>query len=91
MSYYDQLHPWVVYRLLPNCQTIAVARFRRRNDAEMYLMAVRQLVGEARWAIAFDPPPIPLPSPMPDAEGRSLHFLETPPKGEERQRNQRPA
>jgi len=35
MSYYDQLYPWVVYRLLPNCQTIAVARFRRRNDAEM--------------------------------------------------------
>ncbi len=84
MSYYDQLHPWVVYRLLPNCQTIAVARFRRRNDAEMYLIAVRQLVRQARWVIAFDPALISTP----DAEGRSLDFLETSPKGEERQRNQ---
>ncbi len=92
MSYYDQLHPWVVYRLLPNFQTIAVARFRRRNDAEMYLIAVRQLVRQARWAIreaiptgtAFDPALISTP----DAEGRSLDFLKTSPKGEERQRNQ---
>ncbi|WOB41723.1 hypothetical protein HNI00_08810 [Thermoleptolyngbya oregonensis NK1-22] len=83
MSYYDQLHPWVVYRLLPNCQTIAVARFRRRNDAEMYLIAVRQLVRNAGWAIAFDPPTMPTAR----AERRSPNFLDASAKGKERQRN----
>lgn len=91
MSYYDQLHPWVVYRLLPNCQMIAVARFRRRNEAEMYLIAVRQWVRNARWAIreaipsgiAFDPPPMPALG----AERRSPNFLEASAKGKERQRN----
>jgi hypothetical protein len=83
MSYYDQLHPWVVYRLLPNCQTIAVARFRRRNDAEMYLIAVRQLVRNARWAIAFDPPPMPTAG----TARRSPNVLDTSAKGKERQRN----
>ncbi|MFQ3618991.1 MAG: hypothetical protein SNJ57_15285 [Cyanobacteriota bacterium] len=68
-----------------------MARFRRRNEAEMYLIAVRQLVRNARWAIraaipsgiAFDP----LPMPAPGAERRSLNFLEASAKGKERQRN----
>jgi hypothetical protein len=34
MSYQEQLHPWVVYRLLPNCQRVMVDRFRKCNDAE---------------------------------------------------------
>ncbi|MDG2614900.1 hypothetical protein P7L53_01450 [Thermoleptolyngbya sichuanensis XZ-Cy5] len=83
MGYYDQLHPWVVYRLLPNCQTIAVARFRWRNDAEMYLIAVRHLVQNARWAIAFDSPPMPTAG----AKRRSPNFLDASAKGKERQRN----
>ncbi|MGF1493305.1 MAG: hypothetical protein ACFBSC_12790 [Microcoleaceae cyanobacterium] len=56
MKYHDQLHPWVVYRLLPNCQNIAIARFRSRSSAEMYLIAVRRLMPNASFCIAFDPP-----------------------------------
>jgi hypothetical protein len=56
MSYHDQLHPWVVYRLLPNCENVAIARFRRRNDAEMYLIALRRQMPDVQLAIAFEPP-----------------------------------
>jgi hypothetical protein len=59
MSYHDQLHPWVVYRLLPNCENVAIARFRRRNDAEMYLIALRRQMPDVRLAIAFEPPESP--------------------------------
>lgn len=56
MTYHDQLHPWVVYRLLPNCENVAIARFRRRNDAEMYLATLQRQVPDVRLAIAFEPP-----------------------------------
>lgn len=65
MSYYDQLHPWVVYRCLPNCQNLAIARFRRRNDAGMYLATVQRLVPQAHFIIAFDPPPASPSKAMP--------------------------
>ncbi|MGG6295458.1 hypothetical protein ACQ4M4_13785 [Leptolyngbya sp. AN02str] len=59
MSYYDQLHPWVVYRLLPNCQNRAITRFRRRNDASMYLATLQRHMPFAKFIVAFDPPQIP--------------------------------
>lgn len=59
MSYYDQLHPWVVYRLLPNCQNQAIARFRRRNDASMYLATLQRHMPLAKFIVAFDPPSLP--------------------------------
>jgi hypothetical protein len=65
MTYHDQLHPWVVYRLLPNCQNQAIARFRRRNEASMYLATLLRLMPFTKFLIAFDPPQIPLTELMP--------------------------
>ncbi|MBD1867766.1 hypothetical protein [Leptolyngbya sp. FACHB-671] len=67
MTYHDQLHPWVVYRLLPNCETVAIARFRRRNDAEMYLATLQRQMPDVRLAIAFEPPEaLPTDCEVPD-------------------------
>jgi hypothetical protein len=54
MSYRDQLQPWCIIRCLPNAQTITVARFRRRSDAEAYLRTLRQLTPTASFRIVFD-------------------------------------
>jgi hypothetical protein len=54
MSYQEQLHPWVVYRLLPNCQRVMVDRFRKRNDAEEYCKAVKRLSPHAQFEIVFE-------------------------------------
>lgn len=56
MSYHDQLHPWVVYHVLPSCQNLPIARFRRRNDASMYLATLQRQLPTAQFLIAFDPP-----------------------------------
>jgi hypothetical protein len=53
-SYYERLHPWCIIRLLPNAQRITVARFRKRNDAEAHLKALRQLTPSALYEIMFD-------------------------------------
>ncbi|MGP1386393.1 MAG: hypothetical protein ACTS2F_22725 [Thainema sp.] len=63
MQYHDQLHPWVVYRRLPNCQNIAIARFRRRNEAEMYQIAVHRLMPNALFFVAFAAPAQQFASP----------------------------
>lgn len=55
MTYYQQLHPWCIIRLLPQMQRQVVARFRRRNDAEAHMKALRQLEPAANYAIIFDP------------------------------------
>jgi len=34
MSYYQQLHPWCIVRLLTDMQRRVVVRLRKRNDAE---------------------------------------------------------
>jgi hypothetical protein len=54
MSYYDQLHPWCIIQLLPNAQTLTVARFRRRNDAIAYLRVLQQLSPTANYQLLFD-------------------------------------
>ena len=53
MCYREQLSPWVVYRLLPNLQSTAVARFRRRNDADEYVQALKRLTPGAKFIVAF--------------------------------------
>ncbi|MBD2069536.1 hypothetical protein H6F93_18740 [Leptolyngbya sp. FACHB-671] len=75
MSYYDQLHPWVVYRLLPNCQSLAIARFRRRNDASMYLATLERLIPISKFVIAFDSPQPLLAESMPVQKARD-HRIE---------------
>ena len=54
MTYYDQLFPWVVYRLLPNCQRLLLERFRKRNDAEAYLHTLNLLQPSDRVEIVFE-------------------------------------
>jgi hypothetical protein len=54
MNYKQQLYPWVIYRHLPNLQRLAVARFRRRNDAEEHLRIIKRLLPQAEFAIAFE-------------------------------------
>lgn len=54
MNYQEQLSPWVIHQLLPDCQQQAIARFRHRNDAEGYLKAMSQMRPNSKFAIAFD-------------------------------------
>ncbi|MGB3615517.1 MAG: hypothetical protein WBA10_17115 [Elainellaceae cyanobacterium] len=56
MTYQSRLHPWLICRQLPSSQTIPVARFRRRGDAEMYLVTIKRLIPNAQFIIAFDVP-----------------------------------
>ena len=42
-AYNQLLHPWCVVQLLPHMQRRTVARFRRRNDADAHLKAMRRL------------------------------------------------
>jgi hypothetical protein len=64
MNYQDQLNPWVVHQLLPNLQQQALARFRRRNEADAYLKAMQQMRPYSRYAVVFEvtrPPGSELP------------------------------
>lgn len=54
MSYSDQLHPWVIYRRLPNFQRQVVDRFRRRTDAEHYLKAMQRLAPNAEFELVYE-------------------------------------
>ncbi|BAY11187.1 hypothetical protein [Calothrix sp. NIES-2098] len=47
-------HPWCIVRQLPNMQTIVVARFHRRQDADGYLQILRKLVPNNTHLIVFD-------------------------------------
>lgn len=54
MTYFEKLHPWCLIRLLPNCQRIVVARFRKRNDADAHLRVLQRLVKNRTFVIIFD-------------------------------------
>lgn len=54
MTYYQQLHPWCIVRLLPDMQRPVVFRFRRRNDAEAHLRILRQQDMNQHYEIVFD-------------------------------------
>ncbi|NJO80871.1 MAG: hypothetical protein HC827_21795 [Cyanobacteria bacterium RM1_2_2] len=54
MPYSDQLSPWVVYRLLPNCQRLLMERFRKRNNAEDYAKVLRQLQPNIELVVVFE-------------------------------------
>jgi len=54
MAYFEKLHPWCLIRLLPNCQRIVVARFRKRNDADEHLRVLQRLVKHRTFVIIFD-------------------------------------
>ena len=54
MTYFEKLHPWCLIRLLPNCQRIVEARFRKRNDADEHLRVLQRLVKHRTFVIIFD-------------------------------------
>lgn len=56
-AYSQLLHPWCVVQLLPHMQRRTVARFRRRNDADAHLKALRRLSPSAQYTVVFDPAP----------------------------------
>jgi hypothetical protein len=56
-AYNQLLHPWCVIQLLPHMQRRTVARFRRRNDADAHLKAMRRLNPSAQYTVMFDPAP----------------------------------
>lgn len=55
MAYVERLSPWCIIRQLPNMQQIAVARFRRQNDAQDHMQVLRQLIPGVTFTIIFDP------------------------------------
>jgi hypothetical protein len=56
MRYEELLHPWVIVRELPNMQNLSVKRFRRRNDADECLKALRRLSPDGQFIVMFDVP-----------------------------------
>jgi hypothetical protein len=67
-AYNQLLHPWCVVQLLPHMQRRTVARFRRRNDADAHLKALRRLSPSAQYTVMFDPAPS-VPSFTPEGHG----------------------
>jgi hypothetical protein len=67
-AYNQLLHPWCVVQLLPHMQRRTVARFRRRNDADAHLKALRRLNPSAQYTVMFDPSPS-VPGFTPDRHG----------------------
>lgn len=67
-DYNQLLHPWCVVQLLPHMQRRTVARFRRRNDADAHLKALRRLTSSAQYTVMFDPAPS-VPSFTPEGQG----------------------
>ena len=54
LSYRDRLQPWCIIQCLPNAQTLIIARFRRRNDAEAQLQVLKRLTPTAIYQVIFD-------------------------------------
>jgi len=54
MKYGELLHPWVIVCALPNMQNLSIRRFRRRNDAEECLKALRRLSPTEKFIVMFD-------------------------------------
>jgi hypothetical protein len=67
MTYFQQLHPWWIIRVLSNEQLLdnagvnsgvqqsnIVARFRRRNDAVAYLQVLQNSIKNSNFLIIFD-------------------------------------
>jgi hypothetical protein len=67
MTYYKQLHPWCIIRVLPEQQQLnpvevamvnddsnIVARFRHHNDAAAYLQVLQNSTKSIKFLIIFD-------------------------------------
>ncbi|AFY71576.1 hypothetical protein Pse7367_3336 [Thalassoporum mexicanum PCC 7367] len=55
MTYKERLHPWCIVRHRVNdLQPEVLHRFRRHNDAEHHLQALKRLSRSGTFAIVFD-------------------------------------
>jgi len=67
MTYFQQLHPWCIIRVLSNKQLLdnagflsgvqqshVIARFRRRDDADAYLQVLQRSIKNINFLIIFD-------------------------------------
>jgi hypothetical protein len=54
MTYQQRLSPWVIHKLLPNLKQLTVNRFRRRNEAEAYMKALKEMNPHVQFALAFE-------------------------------------
>ena len=73
MNYRDRLSPWCIILLLPQMQRSVVARFRKRNDAEAHVLALKRLNPTLHYEIVFDP----IDSPTEDIEDCATNQQET--------------
>ncbi|MBW4545121.1 MAG: hypothetical protein KME25_11840 [Symplocastrum torsivum CPER-KK1] len=55
-GYPQENRPWAIIRLLPNAQTIIVARFRNRQDADDHKRLLHRFIPNAEFEIIFDLP-----------------------------------
>ncbi|MBE9181366.1 hypothetical protein IQ268_22655 [Oculatella sp. LEGE 06141] len=55
MTYRKRLQPWCIIRHLPNAQSVMVARFRQRGEAEAYLKTLCRLTPQVSHSLVFDP------------------------------------
>ena len=55
-SYPQENRLWAIVRLLPNAQTIIVARFRNRQDADDHKRLLHRFIPNAEFEIIFDLP-----------------------------------
>jgi hypothetical protein len=54
MTYFQQLYPWCIIRILPNNQNSVVARFRRHDDAVAYLQLLQNSSKNIKLSIIFE-------------------------------------
>ncbi|NJK60210.1 MAG: hypothetical protein HC918_08195 [Oscillatoriales cyanobacterium SM2_1_8] len=54
MTYRDKLHPWCVVWDAPDRCSVAVGRYRRRQDAEARLQTLGRQKPESSYRLCFD-------------------------------------
>ncbi|MBD2503148.1 hypothetical protein [Anabaena azotica] len=54
MTYRDEIRPWAIYQVMPDCQNVCVTRLRKKSDAEAYASILRQ--GGGSFQVVFDQP-----------------------------------
>jgi hypothetical protein len=54
MTYKERLCCWAIARLLPSHQSMIVARFRSRSDADGHFHFLRQTIPHVKFEVVFD-------------------------------------
>ncbi len=54
MTYRDKLHPWCVVWDGPDCRSVAVGRYRHRQDAEARVRTLGRQKPDSSYRLLFD-------------------------------------